>query len=182
MYRIVLILVLIVSAASIAHADIDEAYSALEKGNNTQAFSMFRHYAERGDAEAQYVLGTLYYDGTGVTQDFKQAAKWIQIAAEQGRTEAQLALGNLYFDGEGVTQDYEAAVRWYLLAAKKGNADAQFNMGYMYEYGFGVAKDCAVAQEWYGRAASQGDEEAQALLENFICRDFTYVASLDNGR
>ena len=182
MHRILLILALIVSVTSIAHANIDEAYSTLEKGNYTQAFGMFKHYAEQGDAEAQYVLGMLYYDGKGVNQDFQLSAKWIRKAAEQGRADAQVALGDLYFEGEGVKQDYDAAVKWYLLAAKKGNVDAQFNMGHMYEYGFGVVKDCDKAEEWYNKAASQGDEEAQEILENFMCRDFTYVASLNNCR
>ncbi len=91
------------------------------------------------------------------------------------------------FDLLGVTelpanQDYGAAVKWYLLAANKGNVDAQFNMGYMFEYGFGVAKNCDKAEEWYNKAASQGDEEAQEILDNFKCRDFTYVASQNHYR
>ena len=79
-------------------------------------------------------------------------------------------------------QDYETAVKWYLLAAKKGNVDAQFNMGYMFENGFGVVKDCNRAEEWYTKAAYQGDEEAQEILDNFTCRDITYVAFLNNCR
>jgi TPR repeat protein len=163
---------------SIVYADINDAYSALEKGSYTRAFTMFKQYAEQGDAEAQYVLGTLYYDGNGVKPDSQMAAKWIRKSAEQGRADAQLALGNFYFDGEGVRQDYETAVKWYLLAAKKGNVDAEFNMGYMFEYGFGVAKNCDKAEEWYNIAANSGDEEAQQILENFTCRDFTDVALL----
>src|ERR1039457_2692174 len=134
MRKILLILVLILSAAPIAHADIDEAYSALERGTYSQAFSMFKQYAEQGDAEAQYVMGKLYYEGKGVTQDFQQSAKWMREAAEQGRADAQLSLGNFYFDGEGVKQDYNASFKWYFLAAKKGNVDAQYNVGYMFEY------------------------------------------------
>lgn len=180
MHRMVLFFVLMLSAASISYAGIDEAYSALEKGNYTQAFSMFMHNAEQGEAEAQYAVGMLYYDGKGVHQDSRQAAQWMLKAAGQGLSDAQLVLGNLYFEGEGVQQDYEAAVRWFLRAAKNGNVDAQFNMGYMFEYGFGVAKDCDRAEEWYTKAAYQGDEEAQEILDNFTCRDFTFVASLSH--
>lgn len=179
MRRILLTVVFMLSAASIAFADINDAYSALEKGNFARAFSMFKQYAEQGDAEAQYVLGTLYHEGKGVDQDSQQSARWIRKAAEQGRADAQFALGNLYFDGEGVKQDFNAAAKWYLLAATKGYVDAQFNMGYMYEYGFGVTKDCDKAEEWYSRAAYQGDEEAQEILANFACRDSIYVASLE---
>ena len=182
MHRILLFLVLILSAASIAYADINEAYSALEKENYTQAFSIFKQYAEQGDAEAQYALGTLYYEGKGINQDIQQSVNWMQKAAEQGLADAQLALGDLYFNGEGVKQDYDTAVKLYLLAANKGNVDAHFNMGYMFEYGFGVAKNCDKAEEWYSKAASQGDEKAQEILDNFKCRDFTNVASLNHCR
>ncbi len=180
MRRFLIFLISALALSSIAFADIEEAFSALDKGQFAKAFTMFRQYAEQGNAEAQYAMGILYHDGKGVTQNLQQAARWIRKAAEQELPDAQVALGNLYFDGDGVRQDYEAAVKWYLRAAKKGNVDGQFNMGYAYEFGFGVAKDCDKAEYWYGRAASQGDEEAQEILENFTCRDYNYVASLNN--
>lgn len=178
MQRILLIAVLLLFLVPAAYADLDGARSAYEKGNYTHAFSMYKEYAEQGDADAQYALGVLYYDGKGVIKDIQQSAKWITKAAEKGVTKAQLFLGNLYFAGEGMKQDYEDAIKWYLLAAKKGNVDAQFNMGLMYENGFGVAVDCDRAHEWYSKAANQGDEEAQEVIEYFTCRDYANVASL----
>ena len=49
--------------------------------------------AKAGQAEAQYILGVLYYLGQGVPQDFVQAANWYRKAAEQGGVEAQFYLG-----------------------------------------------------------------------------------------
>ena len=178
MHRFLLIAVLLLSLVPAAYADLDGAHSAYEKGNYSQAFSMYKEYAEQGDVDAQYALGVLYYDGKGVNQDIQQAAKWITMAAEKGVTKAQLFLGNLCFDGEGMKQDYEEAAKWYLLAAKKGNVDAQFNMGLIYEYGLGVEIVCDRAEEWYNKAANQGDEEAQEILEYFTCREYANVASL----
>ena len=40
--------------------------------------------AEQGDAQAQFTLGAMYYNGRGVPQDYKQAVKWYRLAAEQG--------------------------------------------------------------------------------------------------
>jgi len=161
-----------------AFADMDEANSAYDRGNYEKAFSMYKQYAEQGDALAQYDLGLMYYDGTGVSQDFQKAAQWVTNAAEKGLAEAQTLLGGLYFEGKGVKQDYEASVRWYLIAAKKGNVDAEYNMGYMYENGFGVPLDCDRAEVWYSKAASQGDEESQEILQSFSCREYANVASL----
>jgi len=43
-----------------------------------------RESAEQGNPIAQYVLGTMYYDGVGVLKDYKEAAKWIKKAYENG--------------------------------------------------------------------------------------------------
>ena len=45
--------------------------------------------AEQGYAASQYNLGRMYYNGEGVLQNYKQAAKWFTKAAEQGMAEAQ---------------------------------------------------------------------------------------------
>jgi hypothetical protein len=73
----------------------------------TQAVYWFRKAAEQGDADAQYVLGNIYYYGHGpLSMDgrYIQAAFWYRKAAEQGDVEAQDALGNLYLrrDDDGV--------------------------------------------------------------------------------
>ena len=39
--------------------------------------------AVEGDPEAQSSLGTLYYSGEGISQDFEKALKWYRLAAEQ---------------------------------------------------------------------------------------------------
>ena len=74
--------------------------------------------AKQGDAEAQYLLGCMYYEGAGgVPQDDKEAAKWWRLAADQGDARAQVALGASYAKGGGVLKDYVAAYAWYSLAA-----------------------------------------------------------------
>src|SRR5689334_13987732 len=95
MYRIVLIVALCVFVAATAYADIDEAFSAIDKGNYAEGFRLFRECAERGDAEAQYMLGEMYYDGKGVDQDDQQSVQWTRKAAENGLTEAEVFLGYL---------------------------------------------------------------------------------------
>jgi TPR repeat protein len=45
--------------------------------------------AEQGYAKAQYSLGVMYIRGQGVTQDYKEAFKWVTKAAEEGHEGAQ---------------------------------------------------------------------------------------------
>src|SRR5674476_586003 len=76
--------------------------------------------AEKGDANAQFVLGRKYDIGKGVPQDYAEAAKWYRMAAEQGHAEAQFNLGMLYDEGRGVSQDYAEAAKWYRKAKDQG--------------------------------------------------------------
>jgi len=49
-----------------------------------------RESAEQGDADAQFCLGTWYYDEG---KDRAEAIKWFRKAAMQGHVEAQFMLG-----------------------------------------------------------------------------------------
>ena len=83
-----------------------------------EAVNGYRIAAERGDIEAQYTLGDLYYFGhEGVPQDIAEAARWYRSAAEQGEPTSQMWLAIAYHHGErGLPQDYSKAARWYRLA------------------------------------------------------------------
>ena len=98
--------------------------AAYESGNYTTAMREWRPLAEKGIASAQHGLGTIYLNGDGVPQDYKEAVRWFKLAAEQGFPKAQFNLGVMYANGDGVPQDYKEAIRWYKLAAKQGLADA----------------------------------------------------------
>jgi hypothetical protein len=120
--------------------------------------------ADKGNAEAQYFLGTMYDKGQGVPQDYKAAITWYRLAAKQGVDDAQDAIGKMYDYGRGVSQDYKEAEKWYRLAAEQGDADAQFNLGYLYAQGKGVPQNLNEAVKWNRRAAEQGYADAQANL------------------
>jgi len=73
--------------------------------------------ADRGDAEAQYRLGQLYYMGKLVPKDYAMAGQRFVQAAVQGHAEAQFCLGKLYEWGYGVPRDRVSAYMWLSLAA-----------------------------------------------------------------
>ena len=121
--------------------------------------------AEQGDAEAQYTLGEMYYDGSVVSQNYAEAAKWTRKAAEQGHAEAQYFLGDMYYLGEGVAQSDTKSAEWTRKAAEQGHAEAQLSLGEMYAAGLGVPQNDTKAEEWTRKAAEQGHAGAQWLLE-----------------
>lgn len=80
--------------------------------------------AKHGNAEAQYKLGCCYYKGEGITENYAEAAKWIQKAAGQGFAQAQFHMGDLYLAGLGVDKDWNEAKKWYTKAAEQGHKGA----------------------------------------------------------
>jgi len=84
--------------------------------------------AVRGNANAQYQLGALFYQGKGVQRDFVQAFLWYRRAAQQGHADAQYSLGNMYLMGEGIKQDDYQARQWYEKASEQGHGSAQHNL------------------------------------------------------
>jgi len=124
-----------------------------------------RRQADRGSAEAQFLVGTAFDEGLGVAEDPAAAVEWFRKAAAQGHTLAEHNLGNAFAAGRGVTADAAEAVRWWLKAGGKGDAVVQLRLGEAFERGSGVPRDPTQARRWYADAASRGNAQAKAALE-----------------
>ena len=134
----------------------------------TIQLTLLRGRAERGDAQAQLDLATIFSLGTpGVDADSVEAAKWFRKAAEQNLPVAQLDLGICYESGRGVQKDEVEAVKWYSKAANQDYAQAQYNLGVCYDQGKGVEKDDVKMIFWYRRAALQN--HTSALYNLGVC-------------
>jgi TPR repeat protein len=123
-----LVAMLVLISAAVA-GPFEDAVDAFLRGDGTTAMRVLRPLADQGDANAQFMLSTLYYAGVGVPQNYNEAVKWARRAADQGYADAQFGLGVMYQNGEGVAQNYVEATRWYRRAADQGNADAQNSLG-----------------------------------------------------
>ncbi len=84
----------------------------------------FASNPELSNPEAQFALGLMYVDGTGVDKDPSTAAEWFLKAARQDHPEAQYRLGEMYQNGVGVESDTKEAKLWLSKAAGKGMAKA----------------------------------------------------------
>jgi uncharacterized protein len=161
--RFNMILVLsIVCFTSSACTDITPAVDTSQnnRGEGEAAAKDLRRSAEAGDASAQYRLGQLYDEGTGVPQDYGQAKEWFEKAAKQGHVGAQVNLGTLYLQGEGAPQSAQMALFWLSRAAEQGHALAFAKLGWMYAQGRGVLQDFIQAHKWYSLAAANGHEKS----------------------
>ena len=104
-----------------AEADFQKGLDAYNREDYETALREFKPLAEQGLARAQGVLGAMYYDGKGVSQNDKTAMEWYRLAAEQGNSTAQYNLGLMYATGQGVIPDDVYAHMWGNLAASNGN-------------------------------------------------------------
>ena len=132
--------------------------------NYAEAFKWFRKAADQENAEAQVLLGYMYYLGQGVPQNYEEAVKWYLKAAEQGDAQAQGIVGDIYYNGEGVKRDFSEAAKWWMKAADQGNGNAQNFLGALYANGQGVKQDFSEAAKWFLKAADQGNTAAQCNL------------------
>jgi TPR repeat protein len=147
-------------------AGVESANTELGRGNYSVALKQARPLAEQGDARAQAILGLIYYNGRGVSQDYAQGVAWFRKSAAQGNADAQNELGRAYYFGKGVPQDFVESASWSRKAADQGHSGAELNMGIDYEKGHGVPQDYKEAAAWYLKAALQGRPEAECDLAN----------------
>jgi TPR repeat protein/formylglycine-generating enzyme required for sulfatase activity len=158
--------------------DVKEALEEWRAKGSTRAYferqgqsriGEWRAGAERGNAQAQWLLARCQHEGAGTQKDPQAAVGWIRRAADSGLAIAQNDLGDCYDNGDGVGKDWPEAFRWYAKAAEQGFAEAQKNLGVCHQYGEGTAKDLAEAVRWYRTAAEQG--WADAMLYLGLCYD-----------
>ncbi|CAF3921824.1 unnamed protein product, partial [Adineta steineri] len=118
--------------------------------------------ADRGDPQAQYGLGQLYYIRDTA---FDKALYYFRLAAEKGNTNALAYLGKLYSEkNDYIKQDNQTAIQFFQRAVEKGNPIGQAGLGLAYYHGAGVEKNYAKAFKLFQLSADQSYVEGQLML------------------
>jgi uncharacterized protein len=144
-----------------AHAGLTEGASAYNAKNYAVALKEITPLAKAGNADAQHLLGLMYYMGRGVARDYKQAFDWHRKAALQGKADAQYVIGAMYYEGNAVPVDQKQAVYWFRKAAEQGHAEAQYALGLLYRYHqAGMQQDMVIAYMLWNLAAANGHANA----------------------
>ena len=105
--------------------DFKKGLTAYNIGDYATSLAEWVPLAEQGNSNAQYKLGVMYRQGTGVPLDSFEAVTWYLAAAKQGHARAQSNLGFMYRTGRGVTQSNLHAYMWYQVANLHGYANAR---------------------------------------------------------
>lgn len=153
--------------------ELERARAAIADERFDEALAILRPRAARGEAEAQFLLGYLFFTEAPLEQE--EAAGWMARAAAQRHPDA------LYYDAcfrvppvDGVLfgqPDDRARWEQTLLAAELGSEEARSALGGAFatadsdpEMHFPWPADHTASRRWYALAAEQGDPDAQYSL------------------
>ncbi|NFD19411.1 sel1 repeat family protein, partial [Clostridium botulinum] len=65
--------------------------------------------------------GFMYYNGQGVTEDYKKAMYWYKKSYKEGNFGVMRDIGSMYYEGKGVIKDYKKAMQCYKKASQIDN-------------------------------------------------------------
>ncbi len=156
-----------IGLASTVYADTQgsKCLDLYQKESYTLASKTCLPLAEKGDKDAQMVMGVMYGNGQGVEQNSRQMLEWLTKSANQGQFDAAYNLGNVYFSGIGIDVNYTMALKWYKLSlpgSKLGYAENRIGASYL--NGLGVAQDYEQAKKYFLDGAAKNNEAAMYNL------------------
>jgi uncharacterized protein len=148
---------------------LEQAQEAIDAGRYQEAEALLRPLINSGNAEADYLYGTLLFSEPDLV-DLDDAMDAFERAADLDHPDAcyQLAITSID-ESDGIVVGPVVDRDLLLHAAELGNVDAQHTAGALYASGEeGFEQDLAAARQWHQRAAEQGDAGSQYDL-GFMC-------------
>ncbi len=149
-FLVLLLFPLFLNAQEIAEPELPRVFPF-----TTETLDAGRDRANKGDVEAQYILGYMYHNSINLERDDKKAVYWFLKAANAGDGRAMVALGRFYKQGIGVPADFSRAVAFLNKSAQKNTPLAFYELGLLFEEG----------QDTAGRGVFQNLEKARGLYE-----------------
>ncbi len=142
------------------HSKTFRATSNIGKKMKNRVYVKAYTEAKHNNANAQFALGSMYYQGINVKKDYKKAIEQYRKAAMQGHTKAQFNLAYMYFDARGTEKNHNEALKWFLKAGEAKDGKAELYLGLIYKEKNNHQK----AFYWYTEAAKEGYPKAQYEL------------------
>lgn len=128
------------------------------------ALAALRDIAQRGDPQAQFLLGQACMEGRGIELDQQAGMHWFERAANAGLAIAMNMLGRCHELGTGTAVNPGLAAVWYRKAAGEGLDWAMYNLANLLGTGRGVPRDERAAFALYLRAARLGHAKSMNLV------------------
>jgi len=140
-------------------SDLAAGFEAYLNGQYADAAQHLAGPLKAGNADAEFLIGTLYLNGTGEAKDTGEGIRLLRLAAAQHNASAEDQLGNCYVFGTGVAKDMGEARRWFERGTADGDIDTMYELGYLLQ----TQGDKDAAAPWIQKAAESGEPRAQVL-------------------
>jgi TPR repeat protein len=141
---------------------IEQAKDAIEAGRLEEAEALLKPLTNTGDAEADYLYGTLLFHGPELVE-IDAAMDAFERAADLDHPAAcyQVATTSID-DADGVITGPVVDRDLLVHAAELGHVEAQRMVGVLHVEGEeGFPQDLTITRHWYERAAEQGEAQSQ---------------------
>ncbi len=150
-------LVAVACTAALLGSDLAAGKRAYEQGDYATALKELVPVADHGNAEALYLVGSMLFEGKGLTADKPKGTALFQFAADAGYALAELRLSAMYQSGDGVRKDTDTYLYWTRRAAEHGLPLAQLGMAISFWAGETGSKDRVQAYLWFSLCSASND-------------------------
>lgn len=188
--RLVFVGLVTMMCASSAFADLQEGKKAVQEKRWREAMDVLRPLADAGDAEAQYLVGSLWF--TGGTEnsvsladtlpvDKSQAIKYFEMSAKQGNACGAYAAGTAYYRGHGVSVNESKAKDYFKIAADAEKSSCEGRAAWMLAVllADGAVDKWIVTGNQYEKVIKSGAVEyAKRAAESGVDFSVEHIASL----
>ncbi len=165
-----------------ANAQVWLARHLLQTNELEEAIVWLGRAADKGNVDAEALLGLSYFTGRAVTRSPGEALKWLRLAAEKNYPKAEGLLGLALVTAAEVRNE-EEGLRWVRKAAADGDPLGQALLGELLVFGrSGVEKNEAEGLAWTRKAAEQGDARAQYMLAGLLANGVGVAKNLVESR
>ncbi|NHB93126.1 tetratricopeptide repeat protein [Photorhabdus cinerea] len=144
----------------------------LKTPKTVEEFNKLEKLAEKGSADANFLLGRLYSDISlpSSERDYEMAKYYYEKALDldNNHTLALFWLGLAYESGDSDKHDVKKSLEFYERAGNQGLLKAYNNMAVIYLHGdTNVPQDLEKARIYFQKMADMGDKESKYTLEHW---------------
>lgn len=132
---------LCMSVTQLNAQSVSYAKSLIEQGQYLEAAKQLRPLADNGDAEAQYLAATLFFEGKGVPRNDAQGIKYATLSANQCNTQAILLLADHYKDNQQFQKSFVTLEHYITLHPYLKKEFIGLRYAECYMRGWGVERD-----------------------------------------
>ena len=129
-----------------------------QKENKQKMMHFYQMGADKGNMNAQYMVGILYQSGLYFEKDIALANHYLLLSTKQGHSKSLVQIAENYLKGEGFERNYKMAIYYYNQVQTK-TASVFVRLCILCSCGIGVERDHQVAENYFQLLLNQKNKD-----------------------